>query len=136
MAEKFNPREFGIEPYVTHRRYGSSHRASSFVSLTKGANSARLARIILKGEDVNTVIGTLGERCDIGTGGDCIYLYPGDSHMVSKIRNSRNRCVSCSGLSDWVVEHWGKCDGWSYEVECEPFHNGRTVRLSIKKGDD
>lgn len=132
MAD-FNPREFGIEPYYPHRRRRGAFDGSSFVSISKNGSAGISSRIVLKGNDRDTALEILGERCDVGTGGDCIYLYPGDSHSISPVKGGYDRRVFCAGLTNWVREHWGQRGDNHYTIKCEPFHNGRTIRISYEE---
>ena len=104
MAGRFNPRDYGIEPYhPTPRGSFPSFSGKSHVTRRFCNGKTSLFRITLRGEDTEKTLELLGDRCDIGVGGNCIYLYPGDSHSISRshLCNEDYRSISASGLATW-----------------------------------
>ena len=103
MEKRFNPRDYGIEPYHTIARGAfPSFSGQSHVTRRYSGNTS-LFRITLRGKDTERTVELLGDRCDIGIGGNCIYLYPGDSHSISRngMCNEDYRSISASGLATW-----------------------------------
>lgn len=105
----FNPTNYGILPYEVYAKRKPYKKDTSYLVKSKGRDfGSDVLRLWLRSaDDVALVVDVLGERCDFGADEECIYLYPGKSHKLTRQGGAGHRQVSMTPLLEWFERRTG-----------------------------